>query len=367
MNGLPTVGGGAQATARAQRALTPAPSTDPLAFVAAPDVGDHCAAGTDVASLDAFFNSAHGPYGGADYQRATRLADGRVLWTFQDFMYAGTLVHNAAMVQSGRCFTILNDGSRSWQFAADTASFGHWFWPLAGATSADGSVVRVFFAEMVERSARYLGKTEPVATWLVTLRSDTLEPVAVELAPDPSAELYGWSVTSDRSHTYLYGHCYRQFGWSAFGHDPCAENVRVARVPLGELSTVPEYWNGVAWNSDRSTAAPVIGAATTGAGVNPAQVMWDGTAFLAIVKEGDWWGTDIVVASSAAPTGPFEVRTRITQPLRCEPAICNTYFASWLPWRESPTTLPWGLSNNRWDGAFSDVYRPTFHAVPAPE
>ena len=35
-NGLPTVGGGAQATARAQRALTPAPSTDPLAFVAAP-------------------------------------------------------------------------------------------------------------------------------------------------------------------------------------------------------------------------------------------------------------------------------------------------------------------------------------------
>ena len=196
---------------------------------------------------------------------------------------------------------------------------------------------------------RYLGKTEPVATWLVTLRSDTLEPVAVALAPDPSAELYGWSVTSDRSHTYLYGHCYRQFGWSAFGHDPCAENVQVARVPLGELSTVPEYWNGVAWNSDRSTAAPVIDAATTGAGVNPAQVMWDGTSFLAIVKEGDWWGTDIVVASSAAPTGPFEVRTRIPQPLRCEPAICNTYFASWLPWRESPTTLTWSLSNNRWE------------------
>ena len=57
---------------------------------------------------------------------------------------------------------------------------------------------------------------------------------------DQSAALYGWSVTSDHAWTYLYAHCYRQFGYDDVlgvpSHDrSCSARVTVARVPVGEL------------------------------------------------------------------------------------------------------------------------------------
>ena len=63
-------------------------------------------------------------------------------------------------------------------------------------------------------------------------------------ATDDSASLYGFSVASDDDYTYLYAHCYRQFGWDAFPfvsppvyvHDwDCAGHVTVARVPSGHF------------------------------------------------------------------------------------------------------------------------------------
>ncbi|HEX4984270.1 MAG TPA: hypothetical protein VFV63_21385, partial [Ilumatobacteraceae bacterium] len=56
-------------------------------------------------------------YGGGDYPHAYALPDGRVLWLFQDLHFsndetlgATEAAHNAGLVQSGGCFTIL--GSR---------------------------------------------------------------------------------------------------------------------------------------------------------------------------------------------------------------------------------------------------------------
>lgn len=106
-------------------AASTAAVTDPLAPPTSPDRGTHCAASLDAASLDEFFSKPIGSFGGADYQRAVRLADDRVLWTFQDAFIDGVLVHNAAMIQSGRCFTPLG-GTRSWLFSDDTDHMSRW-------------------------------------------------------------------------------------------------------------------------------------------------------------------------------------------------------------------------------------------------
>jgi hypothetical protein len=70
------------------------PTSDPFAMITSPDVGDHCAEGLSADALTDFFSEPIGALQGADYQRAFRLADDRVLWTFQDAFISGTLVHN---------------------------------------------------------------------------------------------------------------------------------------------------------------------------------------------------------------------------------------------------------------------------------
>ena len=44
------------------------------------------------------------------------------------------------------------------------------------------------------------------------------------------------------------------------------------------------------------------------------------------------------------------------------PATHNTYFASLISRAAGSQVI--GLSNNRWDGALSGAYRPTFRSVP---
>ena len=54
--------------------------------------------------------------------------------------------------------------------------------------------------------------------------------------PKTGLQLYGWSVTSDPQYTYLYSHCYRQYGFDALlGYHPCSKNVKLARIPRGRF------------------------------------------------------------------------------------------------------------------------------------
>ncbi len=112
-----------------------------------------------------FFSEPIGALQGADYQRALRLDDARVLWTFQDAFISGTLVHNVGVLQSGRCFTLLNDGARSWLFADTTVHMHQWHWILDGGQASDGSV-HLFVAQMNERGRELPRphRTDPAAT-----------------------------------------------------------------------------------------------------------------------------------------------------------------------------------------------------------
>ncbi len=334
-----------------------------------------CLPGTAPGVLDRLFVSEPGGVIGADYQRATALPDGRVLWTFQDAevrLPGGptTLVHNIGMVQEGSCFSVLMGGTaddpRPWLFAESTTKYTRWYWPLGAEVGADG-LLHVFVAEMNERSPGYLVRAEPTSTAVAVVDTRTWAVVRTTAAANPSDRLYGWSIESDSTWTYLFAQCHRQFGYDLhlyyYAHDQsCASRVTVGRVPKGRLLAAPTYWTGRGWSVDPSAAVPII--ETADRMVNASQFVRVSNVWMAITKVGDWWGDRIVIERAERAVGPYSLVASI--PARPKCAIdCNTYFASWIP-SPVPGGMIYGLSHNRWDGIATDVYRPTFAAISAP-
>jgi hypothetical protein len=332
-----------------------------------------CVANVTAGGLNAAFANDVAGLDGADYQRVVTLPDGRRLWLFQDAVLRlpsgrTKLVHNAGLVQRGACFTLLRSGTTTtplpWLAPFRTTPFHHWYWPLAAALAADGTL-KVFVAELFERGPGYLTKTEPVRTWVATVALPSLEVVAFRPAPNPSAQLYGWSVAADARYHYLYGHCYRQFGWGLLGHHACAARVTVARVPRGYLEATPTYWDGHTWTSNPDRAAnvaPLVGPKGERRTVNPMQVTYTGACWLSVTKVADWWGEHLYLDSARSPVGPWHTSAvRSVKPLGPASAY-NTYFASFL-WRSGSSYVV-GLSNNRWDGSPTSAYRPTFTSLP---
>ncbi len=348
------------------------PSADAAGTYAA---GTVCLQQVTPDQLGQLFVTEPGGVVGADYQRATPLSNGSVLWTFQDAEVrrpngSTTLVHNIGMIQRGNCFTVLMSGTATdplpWLFASNTTKFAHWYWPLGAEMGTDGRVY-VFMAEMVERGPGYLSRVEPISTVVAGVDIDSLEVVVFDAPANASAALYGWSIESDSTWTYLYAQCHRQFGYDqyiyVYAHDrQCSSIVTVARVPRGQLLATPTYWTGSGWRPDPAAAVPVI--ETAGRMVNATQIVRANSSWMAITKVGDWWGDRILVERASRATGPFSIVADIAAIPKCA-VDCNTYFASWIPTAD-PTRLVFGLSHNRWDGIATEVYRPTFASVAAP-
>lgn len=348
----------------------PAPRPPP-SNVRPPD----CTTSTDPDGLNAFFD-AGAALAGADYQRAFALPDGRVLWFFQDVFIRGRngsalFAHNGGLVQNGPCFTLLASGNYAkpgeYLFPDVTQRYKHWFWPLAGDMGGDGRF-HLFVAEMRENGPAYLTFTEPIATWVVTIDLTTMQIVDRRPATDASASLYGFSVESDDTYTYLFAHCHRQFGWDAFPfvdppvyvHDwDCADRMTVARVPRGRFDQPLAYWNGSAWVASAAAAANIAPANRL---VNAGQMYLLNGKWVAITKVGDWFGTKIEIDVADQPQGPYRNVRTIATPAKCD--RCNTYFASLLPYPGSDGSMLIGLSNNVFGAIDMSRYHPTFFATP---
>ena len=338
----------------------------------AADTGDCDGLVTAETLNDSFADSPDGLVG-ADYQRTFELPDGRVLWTFQDaFIDDGrggpTLVHNAAMIQTGSCFELLHGGTESspeaWVGADTTDPFDRWYWPLDGYVADDDTLV-LYFAEMVERSSGYLERTEPVATWMVEVDLTTMTVGPMERAPNPGEELYGFSVTTDDDYLYLYAQCHRQFGYTDFGHDLCGGDVFVARQPLEAPSSHPlEYWTDDGWSRNSRLAvnvAPETKVDGSERVINPMQIERHGDRWVAVTNVGDWWTDEIYYDVAPSPEGPWT--TVSVEPMPTGDDEIANYFASLVP-----TDVGWAVavSHNRWDGALSSDYRPRFAPIDDP-
>jgi hypothetical protein len=178
-------------------------------------------------------------------------------------------------------------------------------------------------------------------------------------------------VTSDDEHTYLYSHCYQQFGYDTLlGFGACSADVKVARVPRGEPDSQREYWDGENWTIDDTRATPVVDESFVLSGNNPAQIRFDGRRFVLVEKRDDWWGTTVEFGVAELAQGPFERVATIDEPLTCDRSVCNTYFASWIPWLDADGRHLWSIGHNRWNGSETAAnladYRPTFAPVDLP-
>lgn len=350
-----------------------------------------CLGSTGPDALSTLFDTEPGGLIAADYQRAIALPDGRTLWLFQDATIrlpppnaptttvpdepeppTERLLHNIGMIQTGTCFEVLRSGTTEdpgpWLFPGETFPFGHWFWPLDATMGTDGRLY-VYVAEMIERGALYLSATEPLSTRIVAVDLGSMTVTFAGYPPNGSTSLYGFSITTDDTWTYLYAHCHRQFGFDpgpylVGAHDKsCSANVPVSRVPRGRLFDAPTYWDGAAWQADSLRAVPVIPIA--GRSINPSQVRWTGTEFVAVTKVGDWFGSTIYLDRAPRAEGPWTNYARLAATPKCAMLVCNTYFASWVPWDDQGDYVI-GLSHNRWDGRVSVVNRPTFMTAPPP-
>ncbi len=338
----------------------------------APRIG--CEREVTAASLNAAFDVGVDSIVGADYQRAFELPDGRVLWVFQDAYVddgAGdpTFAHNAGLIQDGACYESLHGGTdaspRSWVGADTTSRFDRWYWPLDGYVLDDGTFV-LFLAEMQEAGATYLDNATPVATWSVEIDLSTMTVGPLERSPNPDERLYGFEVTTDDEYLYLYAQCHRQFGFGLVGHDECAADVYVARQPLDQSRSHPlEYWTGDGWSRNSRSAvniSPTTGPDGEARTINPMQIERDGDRWIAATLVGDWWGEYVYFDVAPRPEGPWT--TTAVEPLpMAGGADVASYFVSFVPTDEPGRTL--AVSNNRWDGEFSESYRPQFVTVPS--
>ncbi len=361
--------------ASARSSTAPAAAADETTAPPLPAVTEACAADTSAAALDAFF-AADGAAGlaGGDYPHVIALPDGRLLWLFQDAflgddasLFGDRFAHNAALVQDGPCFRLLPPGGgagTSFVGSWVEQSLTSWIWPLDAELGADG-YLWLYLAEVQNADGTGAAKgARPIGTWRARLSLPDLQLVDMAPASDRSRSLYGYSIVSDLEWTYLFGHCYRQFGTVEYGFsEECSPYAFLARVPKGRMDLAPEYWDGDGWSDRHVDARPVLTAERS----MPVSVERFGDLYVAASKENDWFGNDIVVRTAALPQGPWTEVARFTPELRC--ATCNDYGAFVLPHLQGDQVVI-AYSNNAWDMSEAVVdaslYRIDLSAIDVP-
>ena len=345
-----------------------------------------CADGLDAGSLDRFFAQRLGPVLGWDYQHVYPLGQTRYLWLFQDTFIdhtggAATLgqssfVHNAAMIQDGRCFRLLHRGSpdRPAEFESGTGSrtLSSWFWPKGGEL-IEGQL-HVFWVQMAKDSFDPLPPDglgwHPTTTWRATYDPVTLARTSFEPATDPGVlPVYGYAVQSNAEYTYLFGNTFEQnlSREGGFWNGPhSATKIYLARVPRGRLGQSYEYRTADGWSPSASAAAPILQRHWAEFPMQPRLV--DGQWVAATAVNG-YWGDELEIDVANDPWGPWTtVRSGRLFPRGFDP-LRNTYHAHLAPWRDGAGNLVVTVSNNARDmlrDAWPNpsMYRPIAFATP---
>jgi hypothetical protein len=326
------------------------------------DVG--CARDLGADGLDAFLADRVGPVLGWDYQHVYALGGDRYLWLFQDAFVDHTgavsnlgnarFVHNAALLQTGKCFTLLHRGT-----AAKPAPFedgngvadvkNKWYWPMGGEVS--NGQLWMFWAEMLKdpydpAPPDGLG-WHPNKVYIAAYDVKTLARLAFYPAPDSGAiPMYGYAVSSDASYSYLFGNTFEQnmVREGGFWNGPhSATQMFLARVPRGVLSGRPEYRTADGWSPNRDDAVPISERFYA---ENPMQPRLLDGQWVAATKVDGYWGEDLVIDVAPDPWGPWTTVDAFRLQPRGNDPRKNTYHAHLLPWRDKFGSVLVTVSNN---------------------
>lgn len=185
---------------------------------------------------------------------------------------------------------------------------------------------------------------------------------------DPSRERISWgaaSWTGEDGYAYIYGTANPDhelaFGWS----------LHVARVLIAQVFDTGawEYWDGQMWSSDPGSAVPLIPA--VGGVSQTLSVFAEDDTWHAVSKRDDYLGSDVVIWSAPAPSGPFTeagvVASRPSDLAEGRLAYAALAHPTLFP---EEGTMVISVSHNTTDPAALEddptLYRPEFFRVPLP-
>lgn len=247
---------------------------------------------------------------GADVGADVALQDGRSLWVFGDTLRSADvvgprMVRNSMILFGDGCERVVT-GADGGAVIPDRAD-GVGYWPMSiGKVARDGYDLVAVMAQRV-RGTDQGGRFENLGPAVAVLRvdagadprllrvtdlgpdlADRRRPVwgaAAWVAPDGWAYLYG---TSNPEEAMVFGF---------------ALSVARARPEQIEHVETWQYWDGRAWVDD-PTHASVLIPAQGGVSQTLSVFERDGTWY-AVSKRDEYLGSDLVVWTAPAPTGPF--------------------------------------------------------------
>jgi hypothetical protein len=252
-------------------------------------------------SLDMLFqaygNSGTGKsWTGGDGTESVALPDGRELWLFDDSFLGkvkaglrnrkrSPYLHNAAVVENqgvitGTIYTAHRRKSTAFVNPVPRATYKYGFWP--GGSIVNGDTLQVLGTELKFAPGAFTFSI--MHDSIATFELPSLTLVSLTALP-PSGIDWSQSVSNEGGYTYLYG----IKGGSAYA----------ARVAGTNLEVPWTYYNGSAWTTTASTAAPIERGVGSHFSVSAV-----GGAY-ALVTMPSLVGNNVDAAFGCSPVGPF--------------------------------------------------------------
>ncbi len=273
-----------------------------------------------LAELNHFVSTVRGgpAFQGADVGADTALQDGRRLWVFGDTLresgFPGQrFVRNSMLVFGQGCARSVVPADKGAVVPDRTDGVGHW--PMSIATEKrDGYDLvgmvtqRVHGTDAPDGAYAFETLGSTVAVFVVPV-GGTPQLVATQDvgADDPETTRPEWGAAAavDGGWVYLFGTA-RPHQKGIFGF-----SLRVARTRTDDLLHPDRwrYWDGRSWQPSASKAEELI-AADHGVSQTLSVFRRD-DRWYAVSKRDEVFGTDLVVWTAPAPTGPWDAGTKV--------------------------------------------------------
>ncbi|WP_027863513.1 DUF4185 domain-containing protein [Marmoricola sp. URHB0036] len=286
----------------------PVPGASTTQCVATPKI-------STLAELNQFAGNVRGEpaFQGADVGADVLLQDGRRLWVFGDTLRAADFsgqrfVRNSMLVLGGGCAATVLPADRGAIIPDRGDGIGYWPMSIARVQRSDYDLVgvatqRVKSTGTPDGSFAFESLGSSVAVFIVQKGGTPQLLAQQDLGPDdknPAHPQWGAAAAAQGDWVYLYGTA-RPDEKGVFGF-----SLQVARTRIENILTPSTwgYWDGRKWQASPSKAKELI-AADQGVSQTLSVFPRDGRWY-AVSKRDEFLGTDLVVWSAPAPTGPFD-------------------------------------------------------------